>query len=63
VKDENVFAQCDVAETVYYIQKGKIKVTVLSDQYEEAVVGILGAGRFFGEDCMNRRREGSGPAG
>jgi CRP/FNR family cyclic AMP-dependent transcriptional regulator len=41
-KNQNVFAQGDVADTVFYIQKGKVKVTVLSDQGKEAVVGILG---------------------
>jgi CRP/FNR family cyclic AMP-dependent transcriptional regulator len=52
-KNQNVFAQGDVAETVYYIQKGKVKLTVMSKHDKEAVVGILGAGQFFGEGCMN----------
>jgi CRP/FNR family cyclic AMP-dependent transcriptional regulator len=52
-KDQNVFKQGDAADTVYYIQKGKVKVTVLSKHAKEAVVGILGAGQFFGEGCMN----------
>jgi CRP/FNR family transcriptional regulator, cyclic AMP receptor protein len=52
-KGENIFAQGDPANTVFYIQKGKIKVTVLSDQGKEAVIGILGPGQFFGEGCMN----------
>lgn len=52
-KNQNVFEQGDIAETVYYIQKGKIKVTVLSDQGKEAVVGILEPGQFLGESCMN----------
>jgi CRP-like cAMP-binding protein len=52
-KNENVFVQGDVAESVYYIQKGKIKLTVISTQNKEAVVGVLGAGQFFGEGCMN----------
>ena len=52
-KDQNVFKQGDVADTVYYIQKGKIKLTVLSKHAKEAVVGILGPGQFFGEGCMN----------
>jgi CRP/FNR family transcriptional regulator, cyclic AMP receptor protein len=38
---------------VFYIQKGKIKLIVLSDNGKEAVVGILGPGQFFGEGCMN----------
>jgi CRP/FNR family cyclic AMP-dependent transcriptional regulator len=52
-KDQNVFRQGDVADIVYYIQKGRVKVTVLSKHAKEAVVGILGAGQFFGEGCMN----------
>jgi CRP/FNR family cyclic AMP-dependent transcriptional regulator len=52
-KEENIFQQGDVADTVYYIQKGKIKLTVLSKHKKEAVVGILGPGQFFGEGCMN----------
>jgi CRP-like cAMP-binding protein len=52
-KNQNVFAQGDVADAAFYIQKGKVKVTVLSDQGKEAVVGILGPEQFFGEGCMN----------
>jgi CRP-like cAMP-binding protein len=52
-KGQNVFEQGDVAETIYYIQKGRIKLTVLSDQGKEAVVGILEPGQFFGEGCLN----------
>jgi CRP/FNR family cyclic AMP-dependent transcriptional regulator len=50
---QTVFAQGDVADTVFYIQKGRLKVVVLSEQGKEAVVGILEAGQFFGEGCMN----------
>jgi len=52
-KNQNVFKQGDVADTVFYIQKGKIKLTVLSEQGKEAVVAILEPGHFFGEGCMN----------
>jgi CRP/FNR family cyclic AMP-dependent transcriptional regulator len=52
-KDEIVFAQGDVANTVFYIQKGRVKVVVISEQGKEAVVGILEPGQFFGEGCMN----------
>jgi CRP-like cAMP-binding protein len=52
-KDEIVFAQGDVASTVFYIQQGRVKVVVISEQGKEAVVGILGPGQFFGEGCMN----------
>jgi CRP/FNR family transcriptional regulator, cyclic AMP receptor protein len=50
---QTVFAQGDVADMVFYIQKGRLKVVVLSEQGKEAVVGILEAGQFFGEGCMN----------
>jgi CRP-like cAMP-binding protein len=51
-KNQNVFEQGDDADAVYYLQKGKIKLTVLSDQGKEAVVGLLDAGQFFGESCL-----------
>jgi CRP-like cAMP-binding protein len=50
---QTVFGQGDVADTVFYIQKGRVKVVVLSEQGKEAVVGILEARQFFGEGCMN----------
>jgi CRP-like cAMP-binding protein len=56
-KGQNVFVQGDRADTVFYIQKGRIKLTVLSDQGKEAVVGILGSGQFFGEGCLNGHRQ------
>jgi CRP/FNR family transcriptional regulator, cyclic AMP receptor protein len=52
-KDQVVFAQGDVADTVFYIQRGQVKVVVISEQGKEAVVGIFGPGQFFGEGCMN----------
>ena len=52
-KNQNVFEQGDVADTIFYIQKGRIKLTVLSDQGKEAVVAILEPGQFFGEGCLN----------
>jgi CRP/FNR family transcriptional regulator, cyclic AMP receptor protein len=52
-KNQHVFEQGDVADTVFYIQKGKVKLTVMSEQGKEAVVAILGPGQFFGEGCMN----------
>ena len=48
-----MFAQGDAADTVFYIQKGKVKLTVLSEQGKEAVVAILQPGQFFGEGCLN----------
>jgi len=52
-KNQNIFVQGDVADTVFYIQSGKVKLTVLSEQGKEAVVGILEPGQFFGEGCLN----------
>jgi CRP/FNR family transcriptional regulator, cyclic AMP receptor protein len=52
-KGQNVFVQGDRADSVFYLQKGRVKLTVLSDLGKEAVVGILGPGQFFGEGCMN----------
>ena len=52
-KNQHVFEQGDVADAVFYLQKGSVKVTVLSEQGKEAVVGILEPGQFFGEGCLN----------
>jgi CRP/FNR family cyclic AMP-dependent transcriptional regulator len=49
---EIVFAQGDAADAVFYVQKGKVKVTVVSEQGKEAVVAILGVNEFFGEACL-----------
>src|ERR1700686_3607897 len=47
-----VYAQGDPADSVFYIQKGKVKITVLSELGKEAVVAVLGTGNFFGEGCL-----------
>ena len=52
-KNQHVFEQGDVADAVFYIQKGNVKLTVLSEHGKEAVVGILEPGQFFGEGCLN----------
>ena len=51
-KGQIVFSQGDPADAVFYIQKGKVKVTVVSEQGKEAVVAILGTDEFFGEGCL-----------
>jgi len=51
-KDQIVFSQGDPADAVFYIQRGKAKVTVVSEQGKEAVVAVLGADEFFGEGCL-----------
>ena len=50
--DELVFSQGDLANAVFYIRKGKVKVAVTSERGKEAVVAILGVGEFFGEGCL-----------
>jgi CRP/FNR family transcriptional regulator, cyclic AMP receptor protein len=50
--DQPVFAQGEPADSVFYIQEGQVKVTVLSEQGKEAIVAILGAGDFCGEGCL-----------
>ena len=52
-KNETVFSQGDAADAIFYIQKGRAKVVVLSAQGKEAIVGILEPGQFFGEGCLN----------
>jgi|SRR5579871_1461109 len=54
-KDQVVFAQGDPANSVFYLQKGRVKLTVVSHTGKEAVVAILGAGEFFGEGCLARQ--------
>ena len=51
-KNQKIFSQGDIADTVFFIQKGKVKITVLSEHGKEAVVGIFGDGQFFGEGCL-----------
>ena len=50
-KNKRLFSQGDPADAIFYIQSGKVKLTVISKQGKEAVVGILGANDFFGEGC------------
>ena len=51
-KGQTVFSQGDPANAVFYLQKGKAKVTVVSEHGKEAVVAILGTNEFFGEACL-----------
>ena len=51
-KKQVIFAQGDTADAVFYIKKGKVKVTVVSTQGKEAVVAILGVDEFIGEGCL-----------
>ena len=51
-RDESIFSQGDVADSVMYVQKGGVKLSVLSKTGREAVVAMLGPGDFFGEGCL-----------
>jgi CRP-like cAMP-binding protein len=51
-KKQMIFAQGDDADAVFYIKKGKVKVSVISKQGKEAVVALLGPGEFVGEGCL-----------
>ena len=51
-KKQVIFAQGDEADAVFYIQKGKVKLSVVSKGGKEATIGILHEGAFFGEGCL-----------
>jgi CRP/FNR family cyclic AMP-dependent transcriptional regulator len=51
-KGQVVFSQGDASDAVFYLQKGKVKITVVSEQGKEAVVAVLGTDDFFGEGCL-----------
>jgi len=51
-KNQSIFSQGDAANSVLYIQKGAVKLSVVNDVGKEAVVAILGPGDFLGEGCM-----------
>jgi CRP/FNR family cyclic AMP-dependent transcriptional regulator len=51
-KRQSIFVQGDSSDAVFYIQTGKVKLTVVSKSGKEATIGILNAGDFFGESCL-----------
>ncbi len=51
-RKQGIFAQGDAADAVFYIQTGKVKLTVVSKTGKEATIGILGDGDFFGEGSL-----------
>jgi len=63
-KKQTIFAQGDPSDAVFYIQNGKVKLTVVSNDGKEATIGILSEGDFFGEGCLaaQSRRMGSATA-
>jgi CRP/FNR family cyclic AMP-dependent transcriptional regulator len=54
-KNRRIFSQGDQADSVFYIQKGKVKLSVVSNSGREAVIAILGSGDFLGEECLAGR--------
>jgi CRP-like cAMP-binding protein len=51
-KNEVAYAQGDPADSTFYVQKGRLRVTVTSANGKEATIGLVGAGEFLGENCM-----------
>jgi CRP-like cAMP-binding protein len=51
-KDRIVFSQGEPSDELFYIRKGRVKVTVVSEQGKEAAIAILGTNEFFGEECL-----------
>jgi len=51
-KRQRIFLQADPADAVFFLQRGKVKLTVISRQGKQAVVALLGPGDFFGEGCL-----------
>ena len=55
-KNATIFSQGDAADAVFYVQDGKVKLTVVSQQGKEAVIAILDRASFFGEACLAGER-------
>ena len=51
-KKKTIFAQSELSDAVFYIQTGKVRLTVVSNSGKEATIGILKEGDFFGEGCL-----------
>ena len=51
-KKQILFSQGDVADSVFYIQAGRVKLSVVSQRGKEAVIALMDAGSFFGEGCL-----------
>ena len=55
-KEQTIFAQGDAADAIFYIQKGTVRLTVISECGKEATLGILSEGQFFGEGALAGQR-------
>jgi CRP/FNR family transcriptional regulator, cyclic AMP receptor protein len=51
-RKQGIFTQGDLADAVFYIQRGKVRLSVVSNAGKEATIGILGDGNFFGEGAL-----------
>jgi CRP/FNR family transcriptional regulator, cyclic AMP receptor protein len=51
-KNTNIFSQGDSADAIFFVQMGRVKVTIVSSHGKEAVLGIVGRREFFGEGCL-----------
>ncbi len=51
-KKASIYVQGEAADAIYYLQQGKVKLTVVSQQGKEAIIGLLGPGDFFGEGSI-----------
>ena len=51
-KNQFIYAQAEPADAIFYVQKGKVKLTVVSKHGKEAVIALIGVGDFFGEGCL-----------
>ena len=51
-KNQMVFSQGDSSDAVFYIQKGRVRLSVVSKKGKEATIGVLNEGNFFGEGCL-----------
>jgi len=52
IKKQRIFAQGDAADAIFYIQKGRVRLTVVSKTGKEATIALLGEGSFFGEGSL-----------
>ncbi len=52
-RNQTVFSQGDPADAVFYVESGKVKLSVVSAEGKEAVVGMIGSAEFFGEGCLS----------
>lgn len=51
-KDQVIFSQGEPADAAFFVQRGKVRISVLSEQGKEAIVALLGENEFFGEGCL-----------